>query len=409
MHTSCVQKQHTFCARWDLDASTSGRASFARQPRRQESRLQICHSYLPDLRLWREELPENGGYQIGVLKNVRSMATPRVSSANLIDRLRDTNHGYAKDYFGAFYSSSLGGIVVDPSCMMIHMDDKLVHSGYGVSQTIRIADGHLYLLEQQMEQLWLDAAKLGIPTTKSPESMLRIVLDTAAAGQRLNGQVKVWMTMGRGSFALSGLVEEPGFYVVATGEHQFVDPTAGWKVSVVPCPFRAEDVATIRPGGVFEAWSQLEAERVGADRVLFVDPDGHILSGPDAALALITSECKLLLPSIEDDVPDPVMQRLKYLAAELDCPDDLDLKGIEQRPITVTDVEEAAEAFITANVQGVVPVTVVGNFTPNDGVVGPGALALRALLELDVKNVDDLEFHAEIPYGYLTGMREQLT
>jgi 4-amino-4-deoxychorismate lyase len=39
------------------------------------------------------------------------------------------------------YSSAIGGIILDPSMMVIPIDDHMVHRGHGIFDTARISDG----------------------------------------------------------------------------------------------------------------------------------------------------------------------------------------------------------------------------------------------------------------------------
>ncbi|PQP96908.1 D-amino-acid transaminase chloroplastic-like [Prunus yedoensis var. nudiflora] len=42
------------------------------------------------------------------------------------------------------YSSTYGGIILDPALMVIPIDDHMVHRGHGVFDTVIILNGHMY-------------------------------------------------------------------------------------------------------------------------------------------------------------------------------------------------------------------------------------------------------------------------
>lgn len=43
--------------------------------------------------------------------------------------------------YPAMYTSTFGGIILDPAMMVIPMDDHMVHRGHGVFDTAIILDG----------------------------------------------------------------------------------------------------------------------------------------------------------------------------------------------------------------------------------------------------------------------------
>lgn len=116
---------------------------------------------------------------------------PRVfepASSQMVTRLQKTMDGYGMEYFGAFYSSAMGGIVTDPALMMIPVADQFVCKGYGVSEVVLLRDGHLYMLDQHIQRLHAACAQLGLTVPFPEPALRRILLDTAAASGRTNGE-----------------------------------------------------------------------------------------------------------------------------------------------------------------------------------------------------------------------------
>ena len=68
------------------------------------------------------------------------------------------------------------------------MDDHMVHRGHGVFDTVLITDGHAYQLPRHFARFKASAQKAGLVLPRSDEAMMRIILDTAAAGRKLNGE-----------------------------------------------------------------------------------------------------------------------------------------------------------------------------------------------------------------------------
>lgn len=105
----------------------------------------------------------------------------------MYDALINAVHSRAQSHYKAFYSSDLGGIVVDPALMILSIDDHMVHRGHAVFDTAEIHHGHLYALDAHFQRFLLSAARAGIDLPVSDAQMYRIILETAAASRSFYG------------------------------------------------------------------------------------------------------------------------------------------------------------------------------------------------------------------------------
>jgi 4-amino-4-deoxychorismate lyase len=118
----------------------------------------------------------------------RRRFTARVSdAAQVFQRLGETVPPEKASDYGAFFSSELGGIVLDPAYMVLHADDHMFTRGHGAYDTVTLSDGYLYLLDRHVERLQASAEAMGIPMEYPDSTIKRILLDTAAASRKLNG------------------------------------------------------------------------------------------------------------------------------------------------------------------------------------------------------------------------------
>jgi hypothetical protein len=79
-----------------------------------------------------------------------------------------------------------------------------------------------------------------------------------------------------------------------------------------------------------------------------------------------------------------------------------------QGAISVKDLAEADEAFMTGGSVPVMAVTHWDDRSIGDGTVGVQALALRQMILNDMIPRKGSDQHTEIPYGMLTGMTEDM-
>lgn len=94
-------------------------------------------------------------------------------------------------------------------------------------------------------------------------------------------------------------------------------------------------------------------------------------------------------------------------------PDEHMITGIERRRIHGDEILTAEEAFLCSSSLGVVGITgwngaTLNLLTGHDGQTGPVVTYLNGLISADTEYRAGSNLHTPIPYGYLSGMREQL-
>lgn len=137
----------------------------------------------------------------------------------------------AKTHFGSFYSSALGGIVTEPGFMLVSIDDAMVNKGDAVCESVSLSEGYLYKLDTRMA-CFLDSAELaGLPLPFSEERLRRILLDTAAASLKMNGE--------RQALCSCGWVVSSGHASTAMGSSQRNAAYASQLTPLRPVPLQA--------------------------------------------------------------------------------------------------------------------------------------------------------------------------
>src|SRR6187551_3744364 len=117
--------------------------------------------------------------------------------------------------YWAFYSSQLGGIVTDPSLMLIPFDDHMVHRGHGIFDTAGLVNGRIYDLEAHLDRFLGSAERSKLKLFGSREEMRDIIIRTTAVSGLRDGAIRYWLSSGPGSLDLSPAAgAEPGFFVM---------------------------------------------------------------------------------------------------------------------------------------------------------------------------------------------------
>ncbi|XP_047335139.1 D-amino-acid transaminase, chloroplastic-like isoform X2 [Impatiens glandulifera] len=306
------------------------------------------------------------------------------SSSELVESLHQKwiNNGKQQPY-PAMYSSVFGGIVLDPSLMVIPLDDHMVHRGHGVFDTAIIIDGYLYELDVHLDRFLRSASSSRI-SSPFPRSTLRnILIQLTATSQCKKGTLRYWLTSGPGDFLLSpaGCPSSAFYAVVITDD--FPQQKKGVKVITSTVPMKPPQFATMKNVNYLpNVLSVMEAQDKGAFASIWIDNNGFIAEGPNVNVAFITHDKELVLPSFDNILRGCTAKRLLELAPEF--VKDGRLKSVRTGDITVEEGKGCAEMMFVGSTLPLLPIVEWDDKPIGDGEVGELTMALCDLLWEDM-------------------------
>lgn len=262
--------------------------------------------------------------------------------------------------------------------------DRGFQLGDGVFETFRVRASHPTELPEHVARLRRSAEGLGIALPSDIEARLRDGVAALVAAEGMagpDGDASVRITLSRGTVVERGLLPVPSADVAPT----IVIQT--WPL-VPPAPGHLEHglrvtVSSIRrdpenPLVMLKTTSRadyvharLEARRAGADDALFLTLDGF-LSEATTANVFIVRGGELVTPALACAIlPGTTRSWILGWAAVVG------LDAIEGW-LTVRDLVEADEAFLSSSVAGILPVTRLDEAPVGAGVPGPWTRRARA-------------------------------
>jgi branched-chain amino acid aminotransferase len=259
--------------------------------------------------------------------------------------------------------------------------DRGFQLGDGVFETLRVRAGRPTELDEHVARLGGSAAGLAIPLPDDVATTLRGAIDELLVAEHLggpDGDASVRITVSRGSYLGRGLLPpdehpeptivvqawpvpptpashlEKGLHLVASAVRR--DPES--PLNALKTTSRADYVH-----------SRIQALSAGADDALFLTIDGYLSEATSAnvflvrddALATPSLACAILAGTTRDWI-------LRWGAS-------VGLRP-EEGLLTVRDLAEADEAFLSSSVAGILPVTRFEGAAIGDG--RPGTWTLRA-------------------------------
>jgi 4-amino-4-deoxychorismate lyase len=299
--------------------------------------------------------------------------------------------------YAAFYSSQLGGIVTDPSLMVIPFDDHMVHRGHGIFDTAGLVDGKIYDLDAHLDRFHRSAEHSRLTMPAGRAELRDIIVATVAASQQRNGAIRYWLSSGPGSLELSPAAgAEPGFFVMVFPGLSYPERwyTDGLKVMTTTYPIKPSLYAVTKSTNYLpNVLMQMEAKAAGVDNGVFIDAHGHVGESSNMNVAFVTADGVLRHPKFDHILQGCTSLRALDLATAL-VRDGL-IRGVDVCDIPVADARSAREMLLLGSSVKVAPIVAWDGKPIGDGKPGPVAKALLALLEADMRTGDRL-----IPVSY---------
>ena len=309
----------------------------------------------------------------------------KIDLSNYTEALVQSRQPYQANYF-AMYSSLLDGLLTEPVLMQLPVDDHLVHRGDGVFETCKCVAGGIYLLEAHLARLEHSAAAIGVRWPGGPENIRQLTLETARAACRNECSIRVILARGPGGFGVSPYESpRPALYIVvyALGRAFMELHAAGATVRRSTIPAKPAAMAEIKNCNYLpNVLMKRESVDWGVDFVVGYDAQGHLTEGPTENAGIVTRCGELVFPRLENILAGTTMLRVAEMAKALVATGEL--RAIQFRDITETEVREAAEMLIVGTTINVVAVRSYEGQSIGDGNPGPVWRRLQTLLETDV-------------------------
>ncbi|RRT72011.1 hypothetical protein B296_00005124 [Ensete ventricosum] len=277
------------------------------------------------------------------------------TATEVVEKLKEKWSSVKKQPYPAMYSSVFGGIILDPTVMVIPIDDHMVHRGHGVFDTAMLLDGYLYELDVHLDRFLRSASKAKITSPFPRETLRSILIQMTAASKCKRGSIRYWLSAGPGNFLLSPAdCPEAAFYAVVI-DFDYSQCKEGVQVITSTIPMKPPLFATSKNVNYLpNVLSVMEAEEKGAFASIWVDDQGYIAEGPNVNVAFISKGKELLLPPFDKILSGCTVKRLVALAPKL-IEKGL-LKAIRTAHMTIDQAKDSDEMMFVGSGLPVLPI-----------------------------------------------------
>ncbi|ACF01374.1 aminotransferase class IV [Rhodopseudomonas palustris TIE-1] len=267
----------------------------------------------------------------------------------------------------------VNGRYLDMRDASVNIEDRGYQFADGVYEVCEVRGGKLVDMPRHLARLQRSLGELRI-TEPMPLAALSVVMHEVVRRNRVShGIVYLQVTRGvaRRDHGFPAAPVKPAVVVTARS----LDPAKGQAnaahgIKVITLPENRWPRVDIKSTALLpNVLAKQAAREAGAYEAWYVDRDGYVTEGSSSNAWIVTKEGRVVTRSADAGILAGVTR-----AVLMDAFEALQVR-FEERPFTPAEAAGAAEAFVTASSQIVMPVVAIDGQPIGDGK--PGALAKR--------------------------------
>lgn len=233
----------------------------------------------------------------------------------------------------------------------------------GVYEVTAVLDRKLVDFEGHISRLKRSLTELGMDMVKSRDELLEIHRELVIRNNLREGSIYLQVTRGIADRDFTYPKDVPQSLILFTQERSLTSVKPGIRVISVPdIRWGRRDIKTVQL--LAPSMAKMMALKEGKDDSWMVE-DGYVTEGTSNNAYIVTKESKIITRNLSNSILHGITRAsVLRLASELNM-------EIEERPFTIAETQEAAEAFITSATTFVCPVVEIDGVAISGGQPGP--------------------------------------
>lgn len=227
--------------------------------------------------------------------------------------------------------------------------------GYGLFETMRAYEGHIFRLDRHLTRLRCSAESLGLRSKLDAFDLENACVETLQANKLKDARVRLTITAGEGDMTpdlntcsnLTVLVAAKNFVPLPPERYEqgfkaalsFLRRDSQSPLSRLKCTCYVSNIL-----------ARMEAKAAGCDEAIMLNELDYIAEGSTANIFLV-SRGELNTPSLESGILPGITRE-----AVLEIARDLNIKTVE-RQVELRELSRAEEAFVTNSIIEIMPLT----------------------------------------------------
>lgn len=306
---------------------------------------------------------------------------PILSAESILRNLKAQSNPFWPQY-RAYFSTWLGGITVDPSLMLLPMDDHMVHRGDGVFEALKAVDRKVFLMREHLQRLALSAEKIGIELPYSLDDIERIILQTLKVADQGNALIRLFVSRGPGGYTTNPYESVGSQMYLTITDLKPVQAECyekGMRIGRSRIPLKEHWMAQVKSCNYLpNVMMKKEALDRKLDFTIGFDSSGSVAESSTENIVIVDENGVLVKPPFDQILKGTTLMRVFELAKEAGM-------KTEQRRWSEAELIRAREVMMIGTTLDVLPVTEYEGQAVAEGKVGPVARKLLELLRQDLR------------------------
>jgi D-alanine transaminase len=261
------------------------------------------------------------------------------------------------------------------SLASVNVEDRGYQFADGVYEVCEIRGGALVDMPRHFKRLQRSLSELRIASPMAPAALEAIMHEVVRRNRITYGIAYLQVTRGvaRRDHGFPTVPVRPAVVVTARSlNYEANQRTAAQGIKVITTPETRWARVDIKSVSLLpNVLARQAAREQGAYEAWFVDRDGFVTEGASCNAWIVTQDGKVVTRHADNRILSGITRAVLFDVLEA-----LQLK-LEERPFTVEDACNAAEAFVTSASQIVMPVVQLDGRTIGQGQPGPISKRLR--------------------------------
>ncbi len=243
--------------------------------------------------------------------------------------------------------------------------------GDGVFEGIRAYNGIVFKLKEHIDRLYSSARAIMLEIPLSKEEMIEAVLETLRKNDLRDAYIRLVITRGIGDLGLDPRkCPKPSVIIIAVPLLRLYDEEKRRQgISMIvswtrrdPVDATSHEIKSLNY--LNSILAKIEANNAGADEALILDANGYICEATGENIFIVKNGKLYTPPRTSGALPGITAGVIKRIAKNL---------GYEviERNLTVTELYEADEAFLTGTGAEIMPIREVNKRKIGEGKMGP--------------------------------------
>jgi branched-chain amino acid aminotransferase len=249
----------------------------------------------------------------------------------------------------------------------VYINDLSIQRGYGIFDFFKLVDGRPIFLDDHLARFYNSAAQMRLPINHSPEELKDLLSSLIAKNELPDSGVRMTLTGGYSTDGFS--ISEPNLIITQQKFHINKEAAlTGTRLVTYSHQRQFPEVKTI--DYLMAIWLKNYIVENHADDVLY-QHEGNIRECPRANVFIFTHENKLLTPG-KNILKGIIRKQVLNLAKASFT--------VEETDITLKDLYNAKEVFITSSTKNILPVIQIDGHFVGDGKPGDNTRFLQEKL-----------------------------